>query len=51
MTPTILAADSAVHWPGIVAWLGGIFVFGLLCCVLAARAASRGLLLDALRGE
>jgi ABC-type antimicrobial peptide transport system permease subunit len=51
VTPAILAADSAVHWPGILAWLSGIFVFGLLCCVLAARAASRGPLLDALRGE
>jgi ABC-type antimicrobial peptide transport system permease subunit len=51
VAPVFLAADSAVHWPGIVAWLGGVFLFGMLGCVLAARAASRGLLLDALRSE
>lgn len=51
VAPQIASTDIHVNWPALVLWPLGIFVFGLLCCVFAARAAIGGKLLGALREE
>ncbi len=51
VAPRFIAADARIHWPGIVSLLLALLAVGLLSTLAAARAAVRGRLLEALRGE
>lgn len=51
VAPQLAAADTRIHWGAVGGLLLGLFVIGLLSCRAAARAAVRGAIIPALRGE
>jgi hypothetical protein len=51
VSPALRAHESQVNWPTLLGTLAAILIFGVGCCALGARAATRGTLIEALRGE
>ncbi len=51
VAPHLTSAQAKVNWSALVAVLAAILVVGLAACVVGARAAVRGRLIDALRTE
>jgi len=51
VAPHLASVAARVNWVALFGVLAGILVIGLASCLLAARAATRGRLLEALREE
>jgi len=51
VAPQISSAQSRINWPALAALLTAIVLIGLASCAVAARAAVRGNLIEALREE
>ncbi len=49
--PVLLESPGAAPWGGVALMLGGIWLFGIVCCAIAARHVSRADLLGGLRRE
>lgn len=51
VAPHLASVSARVNWGALIVVLAGILLVGLASCLLAARAATRGKLLEALREE
>ncbi|MHB1456470.1 MAG: ABC transporter permease [Armatimonadota bacterium] len=49
--PALIGVESRINWIAILTLFGAIFVTGLASCLLAARKAVNGILINTLRGE
>lgn len=51
VVPALIGVESRINWMAILILFASIFAIGLLSCVVAAKKAVNGILINALRGE